>query len=73
MYDDNDTGLGLSRALRFCVFAVVTLGVAMLVGAEISAPSHLKTGRDTGIIFCTEKPAQCRTEYNYLKLKETQK
>lgn len=69
MYDDNDTGLGFV----ICTLAVVTLGVAMLVGATLSETAHLKTGRDTGIIFCTEKPSQCRTEYNYLKLKETQK
>lgn len=69
MFDNNDTGLGFG----ICTLAVLSLTASMLAGATLSGPGNLKTGRDTGIIFCVEKPAQCRTEYNYLKLKESQK
>lgn len=69
MFDDDNGQI----EFVICLCASVTLGAATLVGSEFARPGYLKEGRDAGVIFCIEKPIQCRTEYNYLKLKETQK
>ena len=45
----------------------------MTVGAEILEPDHINIGRNQGIMLCSEKPDQCKIEYQYLKLKENQK
>jgi len=47
--------------------------VGMTVGAEILEPDHINIGRNQGIMLCSEKPDQCKIEYQYLKLKENQK
>ena len=43
-------------------------GVLMAIGAVISEKGNIERGRNAGIIYCTEQPKQCATEYNYLKL-----
>jgi len=48
-------------------------GVLMAIGAVISEKGNIERGRNAGIIYCTEQPKQCATEYNYLKLKEAKK
>lgn len=55
------------------VSCIGTLVIAGLIGAELGENSAKNDGRNEGIIFCTEKPQQCKLEYDYLKLKETQK
>jgi hypothetical protein len=61
----------------FPLIILLTLLMAFGVGASfinvITEQSALKQGRDNGIIFCSEKPEQCKIEYTYLKLKQTQK
>jgi hypothetical protein len=52
----------------FIVIAVA--GLLMTIGAVISEKGNIERGRNAGIIYCTERPKQCATEYNYLKLKE---
>ena len=52
---------------------IALLGVGMVMGSEISETGNITQGRNGGIIFCTEKPKECSLEYQYLKLKETQK
>lgn len=52
----------------FIVIAVS--GMLMTIGAVISVKGNIERGRNAGIIYCTEQPKQCATEYNYLKLKE---
>jgi hypothetical protein len=48
-------------------------GVLMAIGAVISEKGNIERGRNAGIIYCTEQPKQCATEYNYLTLKEAKK
>ena len=59
----------------FMVTVVIVGYSAILVsiGADLSEKGNIDRGRDEGIIYCTEKPAQCATEYKYLKLKEVKK
>jgi hypothetical protein len=45
----------------------------MSMGAVLSEKGNIDRGRDEGVIYCIEKPAQCTTEYKYLKLKEVKK
>ena len=44
------------------------LFVGIIVGAMSEAPRE----RDRTIIYCIDNPDQCKIEYTYLKLKETQ-
>ena len=55
----------------FVIIAVS--GLLMTIGAGISEKGNIERGRNTGIIYCTERPKQCATEYNYLRLKEAKK
>lgn len=48
-------------------------GVLITIGAVLSEKGDIERGRNAGIIYCTERPKQCATEYNYLKLKEAKK
>ena len=43
------------------------------MGSELSESNNINIGRNQGIMFCSEKPEQCKIEYQYLKLKENQK
>jgi hypothetical protein len=63
---------------RFIGFMIgVAIGgysaMLMSMGAVLSETGNIDRGRDEGIIYCIEKPAQCATEYKYLKLKEVKK
>jgi len=51
--------------LAFVIANFIFVG-GMVVGSSISE----ERGRNGGIILCSEKPTECKTEYNYLKLKE---
>jgi hypothetical protein len=53
--------------------SILIIGVMMVLGSEISEPGNITKGRNDGIVFCSEKPDECKIEYSYLKLKETQK
>jgi hypothetical protein len=52
---------------------LVVSGLLMSIGAGISEKGNIERGRNAGIIYCTEQPKQCATEYNYLKLKGAKK
>lgn len=59
----------------FIAIALFTSGMVtgMVMGSEISETGNITQGRNQGIIFCTEKPKECKIEYTYLKLKSNQK
>jgi hypothetical protein len=63
------------KFIGFMIGVVIGGYSAMLMsmGAVLSEKGNIDRGRDEGIIYCTEKPAQCATEYKYLKLKEVKK
>ena len=68
--DNNNTLLTI-----FILFPIVCLflAVVIIVGKIISQTDNTIKGRTQGIVFCSEKPKECSLEYQYLKLKETQK
>ena len=53
-------------------FAAIFAGGAIM-GSETSETGNITQGRNQGIVFCSEKPKECAVEYQYIKLKETQK
>jgi len=58
----------------FAVFIVVFAGwYGASLGSSIMKPNYITKGRTQGIVFCSEKPKKCAVEYQYIKLKETQK
>jgi len=67
----NDDGLGLGFIIATAI--IVTIFVVGRAGAILGEGSAIEKGRNQGIIFCSEKPDQCKVEYTYLKLKENQK
>ena len=68
----------LAFPLQFPLFVALIVAFAIFaggafMGSEISEIGNITQGRNEGIIFCTEKPKECAVEYQYIKLKETQK
>jgi hypothetical protein len=53
-----------------CLIVLVVSGLLISIGATLPVKGSIERGRNAGIIYCTERPKQCATEYNYLKLKE---
>jgi hypothetical protein len=56
-----------------CLLVFVVSGMLITIGATLPMEGNIERGRNAGIIYCTERPKQCATEYNYLKLKEAKK
>lgn len=70
MNDDGfDTFLLFIVTIGFSIIFVV----GMATGASVTEKDNITKGRNQGIVFCLEKAQQCKVEYDYLKLKETQK
>jgi hypothetical protein len=57
--------------------AIVTLCGFFAMGYSVGEKSGTGTGRvegkNEGIVFCVEKPQDCKISYQYLKLQENQK
>jgi hypothetical protein len=49
---------------------LASLGVAFLLGVRFGVDDGLVDGKNEGIIFCMEKPKECKISYDYLKLQE---
>jgi hypothetical protein len=49
---------------------LASLGVAFLLGVKFGVDAGLVDGKNEGIIFCMEKPKECKISYDYLKLQE---
>jgi predicted Na+-dependent transporter len=65
MNDDFSTGL-------IGIACVILIPFALVVGIIVGAMSEAPRERDKTIIYCIDNPDQCKIEYTYLKLKETQ-
>ena len=64
-YHDDDFPFGV-----FAVIVIIAIFVGgMIIGSEITEQDNITKGRSEGIILCSEKPKECKTEYDYLKLK----
>jgi hypothetical protein len=66
MNDDNVVG-----GLLVAFFAVV--GVMFLLGSRFGFDDGVVEGKNEGIVYCVEKPKDCKIAYDYLKLQENQK
>ena len=66
-WDDDPIAVGI------VLFVIGILVFGGGVGSGIMKPIYITEGRNQGIVFCTEKPKECVVEYQYMKLKETQK
>jgi hypothetical protein len=66
MNDDNVVG-----GLLLAFFAVV--GVMFLLGSRFGFDDGVIEGKNEGIVYCVEKPKECKIAYDYLKLQENQK
>jgi hypothetical protein len=56
------------------IVAIALFGVGMvMMGSVVSEKGNITKGRNQGIIFCSEKPKECKISYDYLKLQENQK
>jgi len=54
----------------FVVFVTIEMFVGgMIIGSGITEQDNITKGRNESIILCSEKPTECKTEYDYLKLK----
>ena len=67
----NDSG-GELVVIAFLGVIFMLLGLGYGMGHTFSKEDYIPQGRNQGIIFCSEKPDQCKVEYTYLKLKENQ-
>ena len=64
-YYDDDFLFGVFAVI--VIIAIFALGIN--VGSELSEQDNITKGRSEGIILCSEKPTECKIEYDYLKLK----
>jgi hypothetical protein len=68
MYDNNAI-----EGILFAIFASAAVGGIIISSTSLGFDEGAKKGRDDGIIFCMEKPKECKIKYDYLKLQENQK
>jgi hypothetical protein len=68
----NDDFNPAPQIIIFIAF-IVTFAAGMVYGSKLSEHGNINIGRIQGIMLCSEKPDQCKVEYQYLKLKENQK
>ena len=51
---------------------LAALGAVFLVGTTFGFDDGLEKGKNEGIVYCIEKPQECKIQYDYLKLQEKQ-
>ena len=59
------------EALCFAILA--TISVAFLFGTRFGFDDGMVKGKNEGIVYCVEKPKECKIAYDYLKLQENKK
>jgi len=62
---DNDFLFGFAVV----IFIIAIFVGGMIIGSGITEQDNITKGRSEGIILCSEKPTECKIEYDYLKLK----
>ena len=68
MYDNNAI-----EEILLAIFASAVVGGIIISSTSLGFDEGVKKGRDDSIIFCMETPKECKTTYDYLKLREDQK
>ena len=64
-----EPGLIIPLILGLPTFATLIF----FLGFNIGEDSGISVGKDAGIVYCVEKPKECKIQYDYLKLQENQK
>jgi hypothetical protein len=49
------------------------VGVMFLLGSWFGFDDGKDKGKNEGIVYCVEKPKECKISYEYIKLQENQK
>jgi len=52
---------------------VASIITSFIIGSSFGFGDGLVDGKNEGIVFCMDKPKECKTTYDYLKLQENQK
>jgi hypothetical protein len=47
--------------------------IVFFLGVNIGGHNGMSVGKDAGIVYCMEKPKECKISYDYLKLQENSK
>ena len=63
-YDSNSP----PQIIIFIAFIVIFI-TGMVMGSELTESDNINIGRNQGIMFCSEKPEQCKIEYQLVDLK----
>ena len=71
--DMNDHAASGIMVIMFLCIPALFLIAGAGIGGTFSKPGHIELGRTEGIVFCNEKPQDCKTEYNYMKYLELQR
>jgi hypothetical protein len=65
MYDNNAI-----EGILLAIFASTVVGVISINIASMNFDEGAKKGKNEGIVYCIEKPKECKIKYDYLKLQE---
>jgi hypothetical protein len=71
--DMNDHAASGIMVIMFLGIPAFFLIIGAGMGGTFSEPGHIELGRTKGIIFCNEKPKDCKYEYDYMKYLETRR
>jgi hypothetical protein len=56
-----------------CFGILATVAVVFLLGSRFGFDDGMVKGKNEGIVYCVEKPKECKISYEYIKLQENQK
>ena len=61
------------EGILIAILASAAVGALIVSSTSIGFDEGEEKGKGDGIIFCMEKPKECKIKYDYLKLQENQK
>ena len=71
----NNNDSGYLYAIVAVGLISLMIGMGYIMGEQVSRRGHIETGKEIGrteaIIFCNEKPKDCKYEFDYMKYKES--
>ena len=68
----NDGSSGCLAAIIGMGVLFVMVGAGYCLGDTFSRAEHIELGRKKGIVFCNEKPKDCKYEFDYMQYLKTQ-
>ena len=61
------------EGILLAILSFAGISLTIISSTILGFDEGVKKGRDDSIIFCMETPKECKTTYDYLKLRENQK